>query len=516
MRIFSRLLLALCCLMAMFHSAHANENRQIVTALIDGTVSTFDPYDANDTLSQSVAKSVYEGLFRLDENHNIQPVLALDWEVSEDGLTYTVNLRRNVFFHDGTRFTAKSVRASFERAADEKKQLKRLPLFENIRLVEVVHNYRVRIHLRAAYSSFIYHLAHPASVIISAQALKTYGEDIARHPCGTGPFLLKEWTPGSTEIVVTKNPSYWRQNRPALDAIVWRSVPLGKDRTQLMLAGKGDFTNTLPPDASSAMLDQSNDYRIVVADSIIERYVAFNTKIKPFNDVRVRHALNYAIDKDAVILAAVHGFAQPSAGLISPKIDFALHLGPWPYDLQKARDLLTQAGYPDGFDVEIWSTNRSATSRRTLDELKRQLARVNVRVTTRMLTSAERRELLETHSNPNMQMCLAGWSSSTGEVAWGLLPVFTLQGLPPHGYNLSRYVNNNVDADIAQALATNQWLDKKALYASAQKKIWQDAPHLFLFNDKTLYAHHKKLTGFIVLPDGGLSFENAEFIGPKN
>ena len=92
--------------MAMFHSAHANENRQIVTALIDGTVSTFDPYDANDTLSQSVAKSVYEGLFRLDENHNIQPVLALDWEVSEDGLTYTINLRRNVFFHDGTRFTA--------------------------------------------------------------------------------------------------------------------------------------------------------------------------------------------------------------------------------------------------------------------------------------------------------------------------------------------------------------------------------------------------------------------------
>src|SRR5450432_4110032 len=165
-----------------------------VVFAVASTFTTTDPYDANDTLSQAMAKSFYEGLYGFDKDMKMIPVLAESYEVTKDGLTYTVKLRKGVKFHDGTDFNAAAVKANFDRVTNPDNKLKRYGLYSNIAKTEVVDDYTARITLKTAFSAFLNNLAHPSGVMISPTALKQYGsKDIAFHPVGTGPSQLLAW-----------------------------------------------------------------------------------------------------------------------------------------------------------------------------------------------------------------------------------------------------------------------------------------------------------------------------------
>lgn len=161
--------------------------------------TTLDPYDANDTLSQAVAKSFYQGLFGFDKDMNRVNVLADSYEVSKDGLTYTVKLYPGVKFHDGTQLNAEAVKINLDRASNLDNHLKRYNLFKMIDKTEVVDANRVKIRLKAPFSAFINNLAHSAAAIISPAALAQYRKDIGFHQVGTGPYQLVTWN--QTEFV---------------------------------------------------------------------------------------------------------------------------------------------------------------------------------------------------------------------------------------------------------------------------------------------------------------------------
>ena len=479
---------------------------------VASTFTTLDPYDANDTLSQAVCKSFYQGLFGFDKDMKLINVLALSYDVSPDGLVYTIKLRHGVKFHDGTDFNADAVKANFDRVTDPASKLKRANLFRQIAKTEVVDPYTVKITLKQPFSAFINVLAHPSAVMISPAALKKGSKDVAFHPVGTGPFELVEWRQ-TDYLKVKKFAGYWKPGLPKVDGILWKPVVDNNTRAAMMQTGEANFAFQIPFE-QAAVLQSSPKVDVIAGQSIIQRYVSMNTRQKPFDNPKVREALNYAINKEALVKVAFSGYATPSTGVVPEGVDYAAKTGPWPYDPAKARELLKEAGYPNGFETILWSAYNYTTAQKVIQFVQQQLAQVGVKAQVLALEAGQRVERVESAQNPDsapVRLFYVGWSSSTGEADWALTPLLASTSFPPKLFNTAYYKNDEVDADLAKALTTTDRTQKAAIYADAQQRIWKDAPWIFLVTEKLVYARSKNLTGVYVMPDASFSFEDIAF-----
>ena len=485
--------------------------KEVVMA-VASTFTTMDPYDANDTLSLSVHKAFYEGLYGFDRAMKVVPVLAESHNVSPDGLVYTFTLRKGVKFHDGTDFDAAAVKVNLDRATNPDNHLKRFNLFSNIARTEAPDARTVRITLKKPFSAFVNVMAHPSAVFISPAALKKWGsKDIAFHPVGTGPFTFEEWRP-TDYVRVVRNERYWRPGLPHVDAIVFRPVVDNNTRSAVLRTGEAHFGYPVPYE-QAALLQGVPGLDVVSGPSIIARFMAMNELRKPFDDVRVRRAINYAINKEALSKVAFGGYAVPAEGVVPPGVEYAVKLGPWPYDPKKARELLKEAGLEKGFESELWSAYNDTTSQKVIQFLQQQLAQVGIKVRVQALEAGQRVERVETVQRPEdagVRLYYVGWSSSTGEADWALRPLLASESWPPRLFNMAYYKNDRVDAAIQRALGTTDRKEKAAAYREAQEQIWKDAPWAFLVTVKVLYARSRALSGVYVLPDAAFDFAEAE------
>ncbi|MDE1183439.1 glutathione ABC transporter substrate-binding protein GsiB [Paraburkholderia sp.] len=492
---------------SMLASGAAVADSNVVMA-VASTFTTLDPYDANDTLSQAVSKSFYQGLFGFDKDMKLTNVLATSFEASADARIYTFKLRQGVKFHDGTDFNAAAVKANFDRVTDPANKLKRYNMFSRIEKTEVVDPYTVKVTLKTPFSAFVNVLAHPSAVMISPAAMKKYGKDIAFHPVGTGPFELVKWDPAG-DLTVKKFAGYWKKGYPKVDAIDWKPVVDNNTRAALMNTGEADFAFQVPYEQAS-LLKSAPKVDLIAAPSIIERYISLNTTKKPFDNPKVREALNYAINKEALAKVAFSGYATPADGVVPEGVDFATKLGPWPYDPAKARALLKEAGYPDGFETTLWSAYNYSTAQKVIQFVQQQLAQVGIKAQVEALEAGQRVAKVESAQDPAtapVRMYYIGWSSSTGEADWAISPLLASASFPPKMVNTAYYKNDTVDADLSKALETTDRTQKAALYADAQKRIWTDAPWIFLVKEKVVYARSKRLSGAYVAPDGSFNFD---------
>ncbi|EFI6121786.1 glutathione ABC transporter substrate-binding protein GsiB [Escherichia coli] len=431
-----------------------------VVVAVGSNFTTLDPYDANDTLSQAVAKSFYQGLFGLDKEMKLKNVLAESYTVSDDGLTYTVKLREGIKFQDGTDFNAAAVKANLDRVSDPANHLKRYNLYKNIAKTEAIDPTTVKITLKQPFSAFINILAHPATAMISPAALEKYGKEIGFHPVGTGPYELDTWN--QTDFVkVKKFAGYWQPGLPKLDSITWRPVADNNTRAAMLQTGE---------------------------------------------------ALNYAINRPALVKVAFAGYATPATGVVPPSIAYAQSYKPWPYDPVKARELLKEAGYPNGFSTTLWSSHNHSTAQKVLQFTQQQLAQVGIKAQVTAMDAGQRAAEVEGkgQKESGVRMFYTGWSASTGEADWALSPLFASQNWPPTLFNTAFYSNKQVDDFLAQALKTNDPAEKTRLYKAAQDIIWQESPWIPLVVEKLVSAHSKNLTGFWIMPDTGFSFEDAD------
>lgn len=490
-------------------SASAWAAKDVVIA-VGSNFTSLDPYDANDTLSQAVAKSFYQGLFGFDKNMKLENVLADSYTVSKDGLVYTIKLHPGVKFQDGTDFNAAAVKVNFDRASNPDNHLKRYNLFKNIASTEAVDDTTVKITLKEPFSAFINILAHPSAVIISPAALTKYGKEIGFHPVGTGPYTLEQWN--QTDFVkVKKFDGYWKKGEPKLDTITWRPVVDNNTRAAMLQTGEADLAFPVPYE-QAALLEKNPKLDLVAAPSILHRYISFNVTQKPFDNVKVREAINYAINKQALIKVAFAGYAVPSEGPLPQGIEYAAKFKPWPYDPAKAKQLLKEAGYPDGFTTTLWSSHNNSTAQKVLQFTQQQLAQVGIKVTVTAMDAAQRAAQVENvgQKDAGIRMFYTGWSASTGEADWALSPLFSTQAAPPKQFNTAFYSNAQVDKDLSDALKTTDKAEKAKLYADAQKQIWTDAPWAFLVTERLVSAKNKRLTGFYVMPDTAFSFDDAD------
>lgn len=493
---------------AVLHAMPAFAAANDLVVGVPDNLTGLDPADVNDTLSQSACRLMFQGLYGFDKDMKLIPVLAESFEADANATVFTFKLRTGVKFHDGTPFDAAAVKANFERVANPANRLKRQSLFAMLDKVEVVDSATARVHLKEPFGAFVNTIAHPAGFMLSPKAIAEFGKEINRHPVGTGPFTFVSWS--ADTMRAKKNADYWKPGLPKVDSVTFRSIPENGSRLAALQAGEAQFIYPLPPEMA-VVAQRSPNVDIVNEPSIIARYVSMNCMKKPFNDIRVRRALNHAVDKTAYLKVVYNGFAEPLDSPIPPKLGFYSKQTPYAFDAKKAKELLAEAGYPNGFETEMWASNNTL-SQRGMQFMQQQLAAVGVKVNVLPLEAGVLDSRIWSVKDPKdaqLQTYYGGWSSSTGDADWGLRPLLSSKAFPPNLFNTAYYSNPEVDKALEGALATADSAKRGEFYKRAEALIWDDAPWIFLGVENVLSAKSKKLTGLYRIPDGGLLIDEA-------
>lgn len=302
---------------------------------------------AAEAIDIVVYQNVFEGLTRIDQTGAVQPGLATEWTISEDGLTYTFNLAEGVTFHDGTTFDAEDVKFSFDRILAEDSVNAQKALYEPIETVTVVDPQTVEITLDQPRGDFLFNLGRGDAVIVAPES----ADNNANVPIGTGPFAFVQWDKGS-RVVLERNGSYWGE-LPALTEATY--VFIGDTATLInaLLAGDIDGTNNMAAEAL-AVFESNPQFKVLVGTTEGEVVLSTNNRKPPFDDLTVRQAMAHAIDRQALIEGVTYGYSQPIGSHFAPHHPFYVDLTEtYPYDPEKARVLLTEAGFPDGFSATL-------------------------------------------------------------------------------------------------------------------------------------------------------------------
>ncbi len=358
----------------------------------------------------------------------------------------------------------------------------------------MVDDLTAKVTLKTPFSPFINQLAHPSAVMISPTALKKYGKDIMFHPVGTGPYKFVEWKQ-TDYLKGAKNENYWRPGLPKIDTITWVPVVDNNARSAMMRTGEAHFTFPVPYE-QAAVLEKDEHLKLVAAPSIVTRYLNMNMLQKPFDDLRVRQAINYAINKEALAKVAFSGYAFPSEGPLPQGVDYAVKLGPWPYNPKKAKELLAEAGYPNGFETTLWSAYNHTTGQKVIQFIQQQLVAMI--------------ESVRTVEEAQSRLYYIGWSNSTAEPDWCLRPIFDSRNAPPVLANEGYYVNKKVDELFDKALLETDLAKREENYREIQRLIWQDAGFAPLVTEMNISGRSLKLKNFRVLPSGSYDFYQAE------
>lgn len=492
-------------------TTHAKE----ITVALSAAFTTLDSYDSPDTITKAVGRAVYEGLMKFDRDMNPVPNLAESVEMSPDGLRYVFKLKHNVRFHDGTPFDAEAVKINFDRVLDPKNHLTRRAVYAFIDHVDVVDSHTVAFTLKHPHAGFLRRMAMNNAMIICPNHIKKYAgtKGLAFNACGTGPYVQVEFNP-SERFVVKKNPDYRIPGLPKLDGIRFIPVPENATRAAMLRTGEADFITTVPVEQIKTLKADEN-LVVTAIPSIMQKHLDFNNYFKPFTDKRVRQAINYAINKEALAKVAYAGYAVPQYGLMAEQYPGAVKFGAWPYDPKKARELLKEAGYPNGFTTTLWSGYNDTTASKVIQFLQQQLRQVGINVETKLLEPGVRSDLILNvtgAADSKSRLFYIGWSDGTLDPDQILRPLLHSKQQPPVYMNTSYYANPEFDKLIDAALVETDEAKRKKLYGEAQRIAWDDAPWAFLLFEMSTGAHTKHLKHFEMRVDQSFDFSEAEWV----
>lgn len=450
--------------------------------------------------------NVYDGLVRYkDGTLEVEPALAESWEINEDGTEYTFTLRDNVSFHDGSPFNAEVVKFNFDRVLKEDHPYHDTGPFPlsfmvgAIQDVEVVDDLTVRFTLNAPYAPFLSNLAYSPGLIVSMEGVKQHGADFGRNPSGTGPFKFVEWR-SNEAVVVEANPDYW-DGAPELQAVVFRPITDANTRTAEMLAGGIDVMVEVPPVALSEF--QSDAYKIVEQAGPHVWFLILNAKEGPFADKRVRQAANYAVNKSALVEQVLEGTAEVAAGPTPPAFAWAYNeaLEPYPYDPEKARALIAEAG-AEGAELTFYVTEGGSGM---LDPVAMGTA---IQADLEAVGFDVKIETYEWNTflgevNPGLE-----GKADMAEMAWmtndpDTLPFLALrtEAWPDKGgFNSGYYSNPKVDELLEAARVATDQAERARLYKEMQTIVQEDAPWVFVANWKQNAVTSDRVDNFTLQP----------------
>jgi len=428
-------------------------------------------------IAEVVYANLFEGLTRIDENGQVQPGLATEWKVSDDGLTYTFTLRRGTTFHDGTKFDSEAVKFSLDRARAADSTNPQKVFFEPIQSVDTPAADQVVITLSHPDGLFLFHLGQAAALIVAPNS----AADNGTHPIGTGPFKFVEWVPG--DHVTLERTDAYAGDKPQLNRLIFRFVADPAAASAAVMSGDIDAFPNMPAPETLDQFKADPRFAVEIGTTAGETVMAVNQRRKPFGDVKVRRALAMAIDRQALIDGAMFGYGTPIGSHFAPyEAAYKDLTGAYPYDPAKAKALLAEAGYPDGFKATL-KLPPPGYARRGGEIIQSQLAEIGVQV-----------ELVPVEWAQWLEQVFKGFDYDMTIVAHTEALDIDIYARGKDKYYFG-YDNPAFDQVIQQLNSTVDPEQRKALYQQAQQILSDDEAAVFLFQLPKTGVRNAKLMG---------------------
>ncbi len=480
--------------------------------------TTLDSQQISDYNSHRAAYGIYDNLLRFkDESTEVEPGLVESWEISDDGTVYTLFLRQGVKFHDGTDFNAEAVKFNLERQIDPNHPFHdtgEFPYAEftwgTVDKIEVVDDYTVKITLKEPFAPFLNHLAmHPAAMA-SPAAIEKFGRDFSNNPVGTGPFKFVSWTPG-VEVVLEKNPDHWR-SVPHVDRVIYRPIIEDQSRLTELEAGGVNFIVNIPPD-DLGRLKEDTRFTVVEQPGMHTWWVAFNQSKAPFNDTRVRQAMNYAVNKQAIVDNLLQGTGTLAINPLPPVVwSYTDDIQRYDYNPEKAKELLAEAGYPDGFACSFWVPESGSGMQQPVamgTAIQADLKAVGIDCEIQTFEwGTYLDKVIVPPEQAEYDLFEMSWIGDNGDPDNHLYILLSGEQWPPAGYNMGFYKNDKVDELLREARTTLDRARRTELYQEAQKLIAQDPPWIIIDHETQIVVMDNKIQNFKLHPTGPFRFEN--------
>jgi peptide/nickel transport system substrate-binding protein len=474
---------------------------------------TLDAHLAVDLPSFNVIYQVVETLFTLTPEGRIAPHLVERFSFSPDRRVLTLNLRRGIRFHDGTEFNAAAVRFNLERlVSPELASPMAFLLRGRVTAIETPDPLTVRLHMPEPFSPILAHLTHGSTGIQSPEAIRRLGAAYRDNPVGTGPYRFDRWVRGQF-VELVRNDNYWG-TRPAIERLRFLAVPEAATRMALVETGQAHVALRVPPH-DIPRLQARPEINVVTTPSVRTIFLYFNLTRRPFDDVRVRRAINHAINREEIVNFVMGGIGRISDAPISPGVFGHTRIGVYAHNPALARRLLAEAGFDARNPLRI--TLHSPTGRyfqdiQIAEVIQGQLRAVGVEA--RIVTlewGAYVAAIRQPRERNEIQVAMLGWGTVTGDADYGLFPLFHSTQHAPGGFNLGFYSNPRLDRILEQARLATDPQARERLYRSAMQIIFDDAPWVFLHSEQQVTAVRREVQGLVVHPTEILLVAGASF-----
>ena len=488
----------------------ASGNKVLTLAYAEGG-KTLNPTQATDATSAEFINAAYDQLvtygsvtgeqgYEMADTSDIMPALAKNWEVSEDGLTSVIHLDENAKFANGDPVNADAVTYSFNRIKDSN-YTGFLYSLANIDTMEKTDDLTVTFKLSKPCTIFFNLLQMHIFSIVNPNQLEGMSEEeidtfLTTTTVGSGAFDIEKWD-ATTEVILNARADYWK-GKVDLDKVIYKIIPEPSNRVLLADKGDVDIARVIPP-KDLAKLEGNTDLDIRAYESVSIVYLSLNTQKAPLDNVKVRQALNYAVPYDVIVNDVMSGKAKKLDYVIPSAMPahIADPTGAYTTDLDKAKALLAEAGYADGFDMKLVISTGNQDYEDTAILVQAELAKIGVKLS---IEKMERAQYLEATRSHNFDMAISSYSSFVNDPGYFFGNCLYSKG----EYNYGSYKSDEVDAIWDKAESSNDLSERYELYTEAQKIVAEDAPWVPLYEKSNIYVLNKSVKSFLYYPDGSV------------
>ena len=491
-------------------SGHAQGGGDTIIVGHEASVPNLDNAQALGIHSVRVYRLIIEPLVSTKATSTeLIPHLAKSWSFSDDGMEWTFKLRENVKFHDGEPLTAEAVKYSFERFMDKNHPEYKCGKWSfapgyarGVKRVEVVDRLTGKLVFKAPHAAFVNtYLSQPVLGVISPKAFKKSCKDFGNNPVGTGPYKLESWERG-VKLTMVRNEDYWG-TKPKNKRIIWRPISEDTTRVAELLAGGVDVILPVFPDSISQIKANANT-KILEGPGLTIWFVMMNHDKKPFNNKKVRQALNYAVNKQAIVRDV-----QEGTGIVATQ---AVHPTSWgynpkarsyPYNPEKAKKLLAEAGYPNGFNATLWlpeSGSGMQQPKEMAQVIQANLKAIGVNLKLEVFEWGTFLTKVIRKNERDFEMAAISWFLKTTDPDIALHPLYFSKNVP--FLNYGKYKNLEVDKLLSQGREEYDQGKRKKIYAKALELINEDAPVILIDHQKEILGLRKNVRGVTMNPNG--------------
>lgn len=461
---------------------------------------TLDPQGGWDGASLYVLRQLYNGLVKLDNNMEIVGDLAESWEFTTD-TSVTFKLKQGVKFHNGEEMKASDVVYSIQRAQESPKVK---AFTANIVSVAADDDYTVTINTAIPYAPLMSNLCHTACSVVSQKAAQEAGDSFSAAAVGTGPFKFVQWDSGD-KIVLERNDDYFG-GKVLPTSLTFKLMSEGSARTIALETGEVDFNLVVASSDANRIADEDGVELVVSMSPKIE-YVSMNQKVEPFDNELVRQAINYAIDRESLNIVATASYGEITDSVMNKQITgYTDDVVRYEYNPDKAKELLVQAGYADGFETSIVVSGDTRNTEAQL--IQANLADIGIKLN---INPMESTTLLEQINNGDYEMFIMSYNNTTGDPDTSLYMLFN-STVPASSGNRSFTSFPEVDELLEAGRAATDNAKRMEIYGDIQRILTEKAVWVPLYCVPTLVGHNSKLEGYAPHPLGSDVFDQLHYV----